>query len=138
MGYGHAFHFAQPLVQGFRGRNIFKAPQQHIIQQAAQLVEQLFARKKARAVLPPGHGPINLAQQGAHGFIALPCAFKQYIKVGCEHFFGGKDGLKIRVQIKFQRCRAHNEVQQAVDGADVQRAHIAHDHIHPAGGLLGR
>ena len=122
----HAFHFAQPLVQGFCGRNILKAPEQHVIQQAAQLVEQFFARKKARAVLPPGHGPINLAQQGSHGFIALPCAFKQYIKVGGEHFFGGKDRLKIRMQIKFQRCRAHNEVQQAVDGADVQRAHIAH------------
>ena len=82
MDYGQIFNLAEPFVQDVGRRNIVKTPQQHVVEQAAQLVEQFFARQKAGAVFAPGKGPVNIAQQRTHNLIALPCLFKQGIKVG--------------------------------------------------------
>ena len=97
---GQIFHLMEPFVQNIGWRNIVKAPQQHVVEQAAQLVEQLFARQKARAVFAPGKGPVNVAQQRTHNLVALPGLLKQGVKVGSKHFLCGKNRLKVGVQVE--------------------------------------
>ena len=97
-------------------------------------MQQLFASKKALALSVPDHGPADLPQEVAHAFVALPGFFQQKVKVGRQRLFSGKNRLKVRVQLEFKGGGAHDEVQQTVNGADVQRAHVAHDGVNPASG----
>ena len=126
----------QALFKLFVGRKFAVAAQKGAVQKRAQLVQQFFSCQKALALPVVNHGAADLPQKATHVFITLPGFFQQKVQIGRKRFFGGKNGLKVRVQPEVQRGGAHDEMEQAVDGADVQRAHVTHDGVHPAPGRI--
>ena len=118
------------------GSEILQASAQDIINDQAKRLAELFAHKKAPAVVSCRQSAAGGTHQVAHGRVFPPCLFEHEIIIRRERLVRGKGGFKLRRQAEVKGGGTNDEMEQAVNGPDIERTHVAQDGIHPAARLL--
>lgn len=132
-----AQHALKMILRLFRRGEIADVPAvacKHERDHGRDAFADALSGQKAAGLFRTEHLTAGAAEQVAE-FGVFAGLLGHVVEDGAGDVAVGKAGLEVRGQIEVQRGEAHHEVQQAVDGADVERAVAADEHVDGVAGF---